>query len=362
MSMRKLLAPALVLGLAPMAFAAGVSTGAANGVVLTTDNAAHTVAVTIDGKPFTTFMWQTNQRKPVLYPLIAPDGTTVTRGYPFNMQPGERVDHPHHAGLWFNYGNANNFDFWNNSDAIKPADRPKYGTITMDKIVSSKSGANSGELVTESTWIAGDPTAGNTKPIMTQTTRYVFSKTTIAGQPARAIDLVVTLKALTPVTFNDDKEGLLGIRVAHFLESATEKGGVFMDANGVATTVKAADTTGATGVYHTSEGKTGDAVWSTRGKWCWLTGTTGQGKAESIAILDHTGNPGYPAYWHARGYGLFAVNPLGAHIFDPKAAPMNYSIEQGKSTTFRYRVLILSGTPTEDEMNQQASAFDAMYR
>ncbi len=150
------------------------------------------IDVTIDGKPFTTFMWETNQRKPVLYPLIAPDGTTVTRGYPFHMLPGERVDHPHHAGLWFNYGNANEFDFWNNSDAIKPADRSKYGTVKLDKVVSSKSGANSGELVTESTWIAGDPAAGNTKPIMTQTTRYVFSKTRSRGQPARAVDLVVT--------------------------------------------------------------------------------------------------------------------------------------------------------------------------
>ena len=362
MSMYKLLACALAAGLAPTTYAAGVSTGSGNGVVLTTDTAAHTVNVTIDGKPFTTYMWETNQRKPVLYPLIAPDGTTVTRGYPFHTLPGERVDHPHHAGLWFNYGNANNFDFWNNSDAIKPSDRAKYGTVKFDRIVSSKSGTNSGELVTESTWVAGDPAAGNTKPIMNETTEYVFSKTTVAGKPARAIDLIVTLKALTPVTFNDDKEGLLGIRVAHFLESSTEKGGTFMDANGVATTVKAADTTGATGVYHTSEGKVGDAAWGTRGKWCWLGGTTPDGKAESIAILDHSGNPGYPAYWHARGYGLFAVNPLGAHIFDSKAAPLNFSIEQGKSATFKYRVLILSGTPDESEMNQQAAAFDAMYK
>ena len=362
MSMRKLLASALAVGLAPTMYAAGVSTGSGNGVVLTTDDAAHTINVTIDGKPFTTYMWETNQRKPVLYPLIAPDGTTVTRGYPFHTLPGERVDHPHHAGLWFNYGNANNFDFWNNSDAIKPADRPKYGTVKFDRIVSSKSGANSGELVTESTWIAGDPAAANTKPIMNETTRYVFSKTTVAGKPARAIDLIVTLKALTPVTFNDDKEGLLGIRVAHFLESATEKGGMFLDANGNPTQVKAADTAGATGVYHTSEGKVGDAAWGTRGKWCWLGGTTADGKQESIAIFDHTGNPGYPAYWHARGYGLFAVNPLGAHIFDPKAPPMNYSLEQGKSTTFKYRVVILSGTPDDAEMNKEASAFDALYK
>jgi hypothetical protein len=354
-----LLTVALIAATFTSARAAGVGSPAAQGVGVNVNEAAHRVEITIDGKPFTSYLWQTNQRKPVLYPLIAPDGTTVTRGFPFETRPGERVDHPHHAGLWFNYGNANGFDFWNNSDAIKPADRAKYGTVRFDKIVSATSGANSGELVTESTWIAGDPAAGNTEPILTQTTHYVFSRMTVAGQPARAIDMTVTLKALKPVVFHDDKEGLLGMRVAHFLESPTEKGGMFLDANGKATQVAAADTAGATGVYRTSEGTAGDAVWSTRGKWCELSGTTQDGKAETIAILDHTGNPGYPTYWHARGYGLFAANPLGAHIFNPKAEPMNYSIDPGKTATFRYRVLLLSGNATPDQLNEQAQGFES---
>ena len=336
------------------AMAIATSSGAQKGVVVKADEAAHRVDVTIDGTPFTSYLWDTNQRKPVLYPLIAPDGTTVTRGYPFAMRPGERVDHPHHAGLWFNYGNANGFDFWNNSDAIPVAQRPKYGTITHDHIVSVKSGKDAGELIVESTWTTG---AGD--KILVQTTRYVFRRTTVGGAPARGVDLTVTLKALSPVVFHDDKEGLLGLRVAHFLESPTEKGGVFMDAQGNPTQVAAADPAGATGVYRTSEGKTGDAAWGTRGAWCLLSGTTSDGKAETIAILDNKANPGYPAYWHARGYGLFGVNPLGAHIFDPKVPAMNYGIATGDSATFKYRILIVSGTASDAEINKQASAFDA---
>jgi len=336
------------------AMAIATSSGAQKGVVVKADEAAHRVDVTIDGTPFTSYLWDTNQRKPVLYPLIAPDGTTVTRGYPFAMRPGERVDHPHHAGLWFNYGNANGFDFWNNSDAIPVAQRPKYGTITHDHIVSVKSGKDAGELIVESTWTTG---AGD--KILVQTTRYVFRRTTVGGAPARGVDLTMTLKALSPVVFHDDKEGLLGLRVAHFLESPTEKGGVFMDAQGNPTQVAAADPAGATGVYRTSEGKTGDAAWGTRGAWCLLSGTTSDGKAETIAILDNKANPGYPAYWHARGYGLFGVNPLGAHIFDPKVPAMNYSIATGDSATFKYRILIVSGTASDAEINKQASAFDA---
>ena len=328
------------------------------GVAVVEDAAHHRVDVTIDGAAFTSYLWDTNQRKPVLYPLIAPDGTTVTRGYPFAMRKGERVDHPHHAGLWFNYGNANGFDFWNNSDAIKPEDRPKYGTITQDRVVSTKSGKDSGELVVESTWTTANGTGDK---ILTQTTKYVFSKTMVGGVAARSVDLIVTLKALEPVVFHDDKEGMLGIRVAHFLESPTEKGGIFMDANGNPTKVDAGDTAGATGVYRTSEGKVGDAVWSTRGTWCLLSGTDA-GHAETIAILDHVGNPGYPTYWHARGYGLFAANPLGAHVFDPKAAAMNFSIAKGETATFKYRVLLVSGAASDGAMEKAAKVFDGEYR
>ena len=309
------------------------------------------IDITIDGKPFTSYMWPTSLEKPVLYPLIAPDGTTVTRGFPLQPRPGERVDHPHHAGLWFNYGNVNGFDFWNNSGAIPAEQKPKMGTVHQGKIVSTKSGKDSGELVTETTWTDGKGTDQ-----LKEQTRYVFSK---RGE-TRIIDRISTVTALQRVVLHDDKEGLLGIRVAHFLESATEKGGVFNDANGRPTKVDSADTSGATGVYRTSEGITGDKVWSTRGKWCELTGTT-DGKTETIAILDHTGNPGYPTYWHARGYGLFAANPLGDHIFDPKAPEHNFTLEQGKTATFRYRVVIFSYAAAPEEMNGESAAFEKAY-
>src|SRR5215472_12906340 len=69
------------------------------------NEAARRVDISIDGKPFTSYMWPTTLKKPTLYPLRTADGTVVTRGFPLEPRPGERVDHPHHAGLWFNYGN-----------------------------------------------------------------------------------------------------------------------------------------------------------------------------------------------------------------------------------------------------------------
>src|SRR5271165_6728640 len=145
-----------LLSLLVVTFAwAGIARAAApgKGVQVVADPARQRVDITIDGQPFTSYIWPATLKKPVLYPLIAENGVTVTRGYPLEPRPGERVDHPHHAGLWFNYGDANGFDFWNNSDAIPADSRAKMGSIADVRIMSAKSGSDRGELEVESVWI-----------------------------------------------------------------------------------------------------------------------------------------------------------------------------------------------------------------
>src|ERR1035441_4464515 len=66
----------VLFGLTPMLKAAPP----AKGVAVTVNEAAHRVDITVDGRPFTSYLWHSSQRKPILYPLIAPDGTTLTPG------------------------------------------------------------------------------------------------------------------------------------------------------------------------------------------------------------------------------------------------------------------------------------------
>src|SRR5512135_449640 len=73
------------------------------------------VDVMVDGKLFTSYLQPEGVKKPVLWPVISPAGNTVTRSYPLAKVEGERVDHPHHIGIWLNYGDVNGLDFWNNS-------------------------------------------------------------------------------------------------------------------------------------------------------------------------------------------------------------------------------------------------------
>lgn len=313
------------------------------------------VDVTVDGKPFTSYIWPTTLKKPTLYPVRAASGAVVTRGWPLEPRPGERVDHPHQVGLWFDHGDVNGLDFWNNSDAIPAARADKMGTIVHRAVRRAQGGAGEGTLEVTADWVDHQG-----KPLLREDTRFVFR----ASEGMRAIDRITTLTATGgPVTFVDNKEGLIGMRVARALEQPSNTPEVFTDAAGHGTTVPVLNNDGVTGHYRSSEGLEGDSVWGTRGRWTMLTGAV-DGQPVTLAILDHPKNVGFPTYWHARGYGLFAANPLGASVFAQAkgdsagaqhAVPLR--LAPGQSTTFRHRVLILSGTVTPEQIEAQYRDF-----
>ena len=61
---------------------------------------------------------------------------------------------------------------------------------------------------------------------------------------------------------------------------------------------------------------------------------------------------------HARGYGLFALNPLGREVFSKGKETLNFSLQPHASVTFRYRVVVASNQDlTADRMNALADAF-----
>ena len=245
-------------------------------VTFTTDENNQKVNVLNDGKT----------PKPVLYPVITKSGKKITRGFPIEPVEGERVDHPHHVGIWFNYGDVNGLDFWNNSYAIKEEDKHKYGTINHRQIVETDA-----------------------------------------------------------------------IRVTRGLELPSDRPDIFMDANGIPTEVKVLNNEGVNGNYLTSEGKTGEEAWGTRAKWTTLYGKIAD-EPVSVTIMDHPGNVGYPTYWHARGYGLFAANPLGQEVFSEGKEKLNFTLEKGESVTFRYTILVHNGEQlTQDSLNGYFSDF-----
>jgi hypothetical protein len=334
---------ASALGAAPATPAA-----ADKGFKVIPNEAARRVDVLIDGQPFTSYIWPESLKVPTLYPIRTAAGTVITRGFPLEPRPGERIDHPHHAGLWLNYGNVNGVDFWNSSSVLPPAQQAQMGTVVHRRIIKAAGGPDKGELQVELDWIMPD---GST--VLHETASFTF--TAAAGR--RTIDRTSTLTALDkPVDLKDDKEGMYGLRVRRELEQPGTDSVAYVGPDGKPGTAKSVNTTNVTGLYRTSEGKTGDAAWGTRGRWTLLTGKVND-EPIAIAMIDHPHNVGFPTYWHARGYGLFSANPLGQAELSNNKDKLNFALAPNASTTFRYRVVLFPGPTTPEQVEAQYKDF-----
>ena len=297
----------------------------------------------------TAFRYDDSLKKAVLYPLITLNGTTVTRGFPLEPRLGDRTDHPHHVGLWLNYEAVNGLDFWNHSTAIPYERRNSYGTIFHESITAQKASGNTASLEVTASW-------KNQQGVvqLLEKTSYRFLVTGEQWTVERATMLTAPS---TKAVFKDVKDGFLAIRVARELEHPSKEASSFVDANGIVTKVDELPADNITGMYTSSEGLTGDAVWSSRARWVVLNGKI-KNNPVSVAMIDHPSNLGYPTYWHARGYGLFALNPLGAAVFSNGKEQRNLELEPGKSVSFRYKVVIAGGKQlTVANMNQLADQF-----
>lgn len=325
------------------------SSAMTDSVTLVRNDAEKKVEVFVNGQLFTAYLYPETIAKPVLYPIKSVKGSDLTRGFPLNPRPGERVDHPHHIGLWLNYGDVNGLDFWNNSDAIPKDKKSGYGSVIHREINSISNGEDKAELEVTMDWVGPDG-----EVLLKEYTTFIFR----ADGDKRMIDRITKLTAQKKeVSMTDNKEGMLGIRVARELEHPSDKPEIFTDASGIATAVPSLNNEGVTGHYRSSEGIEGDDVWGTRGRWVNLSGEI-KGERVSLAILDHPENVGYPTYWHARGYGLFAANPLGQKALSGGKEELNYKLEAGESLTFNYRIIVYSGAEVTDEMlNQDFGTF-----
>jgi len=306
------------------------------------------VDVLVDGAPFTAYLWPESQAKHVLWPIRSARGTEITRGYPLAPRVGDKVDHPHHVGLWLNYGEVNDADFWGNPGGFGKPNPTRHGRIVHRKIVEAK-GGDAGRLAVTADWLMPDGSV-----ILEETTSFAFAPL----PDGRLIERTTTLRAKAPVVFKDTKEGMFGLRVARSLEQPAgpkEKGAV-IGKDYLPTPSAPLDNTGVTGLYRSSEGKTGDAVWGTRARWMTLSGKAA-GEDVVIAILDHPKNPGAPTYWHARGYGLFAVNPFGQKDFSNGKEELNFSLKEGQGAVLRYAVAVLSGAFSEARAEELYQSF-----
>ena len=277
------------------------------------------VDVLVGSKLLTSYHFGLGLHKPIFHPLKAPNGKSVTRGFPMEFGiPGEHTDHWHHEGVSFTYGDVDGIDFW--AKYGPRGDNPGSGKIRHTGFTRIESG-EVGRLTSTADWIT--PVG---KVVLRQEADFTFR----AESDWQAIDLSFVLTAQKEkVTFRDTKEGMMALRLASQLRE--DKSGRYLNAAG-------------------KEAEAG--VWGKRSAWVALRGTI-DGEEVTVALINHPESAGYPTYWHARGYGLFSANPFGRKDFEKGSVPLNFSLEPGRSANFRYRILVHSGKLTLQEMERQ---------
>ena len=296
---------------------------------ITATQEGNNLKVNIDGKSFTEY--RSDTWVPCLYPLMSPDGTHLTRRFPFEKDvAGEEKDHPHHIGFWFTHGSVNGSDFWHGGrDGSKIITKE----VSIDPMVVDEKGAAVSTLsfTTDLEWLAKGKT-----PILSEKRTYMIH---IEGK-TRTIDVTCVLRATDgDVTFGDTKEGSFAIRTAPTirLKGEVAKGGIT-----------------------TSEGVTDGEAWGKRAKWVAFHGPDSAGTQTVITLIDHKENLRHPTWWHARDYGLLTANPFGARAYKDKEfkGKGDFTLKNGESLTQQYRLVLQQGDLDSAKLDEISNTFN----
>ncbi|MCK4998926.1 MAG: PmoA family protein [Anaerohalosphaera sp.] len=256
------------------------------------------------------YLWGDDLPKPILYDVMTLSGSRVTRGLLSEKIKGETTEHPHHTGMFFTYGRVNGENFWANTTTP-----PQIKQVSLQTNIDVQ---GEGHISVVLHWIS---TEG--KVLLVEKREMSF----FPLEDGFVIDLSIDLSSQSgKVVFYDTKEGMFAIRMADWL---AENGG--------------------TGRYFSSNGdQTEKHVWGKRAEWVCLEGKR-ENKRVGVAIINQADSVNYPAYWHTRAYGLFAVNPFGQFDYETTRGisgvkQLNYTLESDQSAHFGFRVYVYEAT------------------
>ncbi len=299
-------------------------------------------------KYLATYNFSDTLYKPFFWPVKTLNGIEITRGYPLRPMIWEPVDHPHQTGIWFNFGNVNGIDFWNNSDAIPKENKHLYGKIEVDSFQIVKNNSQVVRFFTVSRWRNNEG-----EILLYEKTNFILDE----AKSIWSITRITTLTANTAITLNDNKEGLFAIRLAREFQFDNNKAEFLIDSTGNISKTRLIHDEGKSGMYSGSNGTSGVETWGTSNKWVEITAIKEQDSI-SILIFDHPKNFSFPAYWHTRDYGLFAVNNLGRKSYQPDLPGLQKELQKGDSITFRHKILFKnSGSFSKVEIDSLEKTF-----
>lgn len=271
---------------------------------VTIETGTNEVTVLVGDKIFTALHWGDDANKLYLHPLRSASGRAVTRAFPMAQVDGESTDHAHQRGVWIGSEAVSGIDFWENERSY---DRPNKGTVRLAKVTDVRSGDGEGAFTVHATWEAP---SGDTRIVEVRT------MTVGATSTERRLDIDLVLLAKERVTFEDNHDALLGLRL----------GTAFEESHG--------------GRASNAEGISGwERLRGSRSAWVDWQATI-DGERVGVAVMDHPSNFRFPTPWHVRDYALLFASPFAARDYSPTAPDGSLTLKAGDSLHVRYRILV----------------------
>ena len=288
------------------------------------------IEVSIGGKPFTTYYFLPNVAKPYMMPLRTAAGVVVTRDFPVENDvsagdPKASSFEPHQRPLYWGHGNIDGLDFWQEQAFDHYYTDHEHQAYGHAKFLNIK---------TETDTMTADFSLRDPSEREIAQERQAFH---FGGEGTmRVVDCEFTLTATAgPLVFGDTKEGSFGIRLARELSGA------------------GANMINSAGAHGEKE------IWGKAADWVSYQGQIGA-QPVTVSVFDHPSSLRHPTTWHARAYGLFAVNPFGWREFshDPNKDG-SWTVGAGGRIVFKYGVLISDGKQTPEEIAKAYSEYSA---
>ncbi len=276
-----------------------------------------TLDLTIDGKPFTTYRFNPTPddpdfHRPLFFPVLADDGTGYTSDRARETAGQAKREHPWHRSVWVGHGDMNGIDHWSHRDNDKKLQR-----------LSSSIQSPAMGFVEELTWDGKE----EGKPVVTEVRTVKF----IAyDDGARAMDVTSKLTAAS---------GDVVFKVKPLNVSGVEAGWLSARINEQVPQGKKGKITSSSGAADEKSARSQPAV------WCDYSGPI-DGKMYGIAEFDDPKNPGHPAPFHVRQFGL--ITHLGT---------LNWTLGDGQSQTFHHRLIFHPGDGASAKLDERYKEF-----
>lgn len=262
------------------------------------------VSVLVDDRLFTALRSGDEAQKLYLHPLRSASGRPVTRAFPTEQVAGESTDHAHQRGVWIGSEAVSGVDFWENERSY---DRPNKGIVRLTGITDVRSGIGEAAFTLHAMW---DAPEGDTRIVETRTMTFGATAT------ERRVDIDLLLLAKARVTFEDNHDALLGLRLATAFEES--HGGRASNAEGIAGW---------------------ERLRGSRSAWVDWQATI-DGERLGVAVMDHPSNFRFPTPWHVRDYALLFASPFASRDYSPTAPDGSVTLMPGESLRMRYRILV----------------------